>query len=69
MSCLDKKKYSIEYYQREYRWETKHVEALIEDLETRFTRNWESGDARSAVRDYSHYFLGPIVVSRKGNLH
>jgi len=29
---LKAKKYSIDYYQREYRWETKHISELIEDL-------------------------------------
>ncbi len=29
---LKQKKYQIDYYQREYRWQTKHVEELINDL-------------------------------------
>lgn len=29
---LSNKKYSVNYYQREYRWGRKQVEQLIEDL-------------------------------------
>lgn len=62
-------KYAIDYYQREYRWERKHVDALIQDLETRFTTNYDERDSRQKVREYAHYFLGPIVVSRKEGRH
>jgi uncharacterized protein with ParB-like and HNH nuclease domain len=65
--ALLSEKYGIDYYQREYRWERKHVEALLQDLETRFTASFDLGDSRQKVRDYAHYFLGPIVVSRKGS--
>jgi quinol monooxygenase YgiN len=59
-------KYGIDYYQREYRWEQKHVDALLQDIETRFMASYDPGDSRPKVRDYAHYFLGPIVVSHKG---
>ena len=58
-------KYGIDYYQREYRWRRQDVEAMLEDFETRFMSNFASGDSRQKVQQYSHYFLGPIVVSRK----
>jgi uncharacterized protein with ParB-like and HNH nuclease domain len=60
-------KYAIDYYQREYAWERKDLVALLEDLETRFTANYDPDDSRGKVRDYGHYFLGPIVVSRKAS--
>ncbi len=65
--ALLSEKYGIDYYQREYRWERKHVEDLLQDLETRFMASFEPGDSRQKVREYPHYFLGPIVVSRKGS--
>ncbi len=33
---LDGVKYTIDYYQREYKWETKQVKELLEDLESKF---------------------------------
>jgi hypothetical protein len=62
-------KYGIDYYQREYRWRRQDVEAMLEDLETRFMSNFTAGDLRQKVQQYSHYFLGPIVVSRKEGRH
>ena len=58
-------KFAIDYYQREYRWETKQVAELIEDLAEKFGDSHESSNERSAVEDYGHYFLGSIIVSDK----
>ena len=58
-------KYAIDYYQREYRWETKQVAELIEDLAEKFLESYEPGNERSAVENYSHYFLGSIIISEK----
>ncbi len=58
-------KYSIDYYQREYKWQTKQVEELINDLAGKFLESYEDGHERSAVADYGHYFLGSIIVSDK----
>src|SRR3954447_26834255 len=62
-------KYGIDYYQREYRWRRQDVEAMLEDLETRFMANFAPSDSRQKVQQYAHYFLGPIVVSRKEGRH
>lgn len=59
-------KYSIEYYQREYKWQTKQVAELIDDLATKFMENYDPVHERSAVAEYSHYFLGSIIISDKG---
>jgi uncharacterized protein with ParB-like and HNH nuclease domain len=58
-------KYSIDYYQREYKWESKQVAELIDDLTTKFLEDYEEGDERSAVERYGHYFLGSIIISEK----
>lgn len=64
---LHGQKYAIDYYQREYQWQSKHIQELIEDLEAQFMLNYQSSHERSQVGNYSHYFLGSIVVSsRKG---
>jgi hypothetical protein len=58
-------KFAIDYYQREYRWETKQVVELINDLTAKFLDDHEPGNDRSAVENYGHYFLGSIIISDK----
>ena len=59
------RKYSIDYYQREYKWKKKHVAELLDDLTAKFLERHEEGNERIAVADYSHYFLGSIIISDK----
>jgi len=59
-------KYSIDYYQREYRWEAKQVRELIDDLSDMFLEEYETGISRSSVADFPHYFLGSIIISQRG---
>lgn len=56
-------KYSIDYYQREYRWQPKQITELVEDLTSKFLESYQEGDERGAVEHYGHYFLGSIVIS------
>jgi hypothetical protein len=64
---LADQEYGLEYYQRDYRWEQRQIEELLEDLTTRFLLNYRPEHDRRTVRNYSPYFLGSIVVSeRKG---
>ena len=58
-------KFAVDYYQREYRWETKQIAELIEDLSEKFIESYAEGDERSEVEKYGHYFLGSIIVSDK----
>jgi len=58
-------KFAIDYYQREYRWETKQVAELIDDLAEKFRESHEASNERSAVEHYGHYFLGSIIISDK----
>ena len=62
---LGGRKYSIDYYQREYKWQTKQVTELIDDLTDKFLQSYEKGHERSAVADYGHYFLGSVIISDK----
>lgn len=58
-------KYSIDYYQRDYKWTTKQVQELIEDLIGRFEEDYDEVHDRPEVARYGHYFLGSIVISAK----
>ena len=51
-------KYSIDYYQREYRWQTKQISELLDDLTEKFLESYESSHERGEVEQYGHYFLG-----------
>ncbi len=53
----------MDYYQREYRWEAKHVSELLDDLIGAFLKNYEAGQTLQAVARYSLYFLGTIIIS------
>jgi len=59
------RKYSVDYYQRDYKWQQKHVSELIDDLANKFLESYEPGHDRGAIADYGHYFLGSIIVSDK----
>ena len=57
--------YSIDFYQRDYKWQSKQVEELVSDLTSRFLESYNSVHARSDVAVYPAYFLGSIVLSKK----
>src|SRR5512138_2064953 len=59
------RKYSIDYYQREYKWQQKQVFELLEDLADKFRESHEEGNEREDVAEYGHYFLGSIIISDK----
>lgn len=63
---LGGRKYWIDYFQREYKWQTKHVAELITDLTSKFLDSYEPRHERSDVANYGHYFLGSIIVSDAG---
>ena len=65
LGLLGRTKFTIDYYQREYRWQTKQVAELIEDLADQFRDNYKEGQEREEVEKYSHYFLGSIIISNK----
>ncbi|OBG06225.1 DUF262 domain-containing protein [Mycolicibacter sinensis] len=64
---LEKKKYSIDYYQREYKWQSKQLADLVTDLTTRFLEIYEPNHARKDVAKYPGYYLGSIIISQKGS--
>lgn len=64
---LDKNKYEIDVFQREYEWERKHVEQLIADLSTKFLFSYKPTHERKEVAKYTKYFLGTVILSEKDN--
>lgn len=60
---LKGQKFTIDYFQREYRWQKKHIKLLIEDLTSTFQKSYSSDHKRADVAGYQGYYLGPIVFS------
>ena len=65
---LNERKYTVDYFQREYSWQQRHIEQLITDLTSSFLDAYTEGDPRPAVEHYNNYYLGPFVVSSKGGM-
>mgnify|MGYP001024112966 FL=1 len=65
---LNERKYTVDYFQREYSWEQKHIEQLVTDLTSTFLDVYVEGDPRASVEHYNNYYLGPFVVSSKNGM-
>jgi uncharacterized protein with ParB-like and HNH nuclease domain len=65
LEVLDNKKYTVDYFQREYSWKQQHIEQLITDLTSAFLSEYDPGHERSNVENYNSYYLGPFVLSEK----
>jgi uncharacterized protein with ParB-like and HNH nuclease domain len=65
---LNERKYTVDYFQREYSWQQKHIDQLVTDLTTTFFEAYTEGDPRTAVEHYNNYYLGPFVVSSKDGM-
>jgi uncharacterized protein with ParB-like and HNH nuclease domain len=62
---LDDKKYTVDYFQREYKWEERHIEQLVSDLTSSFLDEYRPEHKRKDIENYNSYYLGPFVVSVK----
>ena len=62
---LNGQKYSIDYYQRDFKWQPQQVFELIDDLANKFFESYDEGHDRTEVENYGHYFLGSIIISAK----
>ena len=63
---LSNKKYSVDYFQREYKWEQINIEQLVSDLVGAFMENYHEGDTIKDVAHYGTYYMGSIVLSERG---
>lgn len=62
-TLLKGQKFTIDYFQREYRWQEKHIKLLIEDLTNAFFKSYQEGHTGPEVAGYQSYYLGPVVFS------
>ena len=61
-------KFNIDFFQREYNWQRKHVEQLLVDLEGKFKSFYSKSHERRDVANYGRYYLGPIILSEKNGI-
>ena len=59
-------RYQIDYYQRAYRWEQKHAQQLIDDLEEHFEAAYRDGATIAAAAKHDEYFLGSVIIAQHG---
>lgn len=59
--CLEQR-YALPTYQRDYKWETKHLRELLEDVQDVFFSQFDLTHARTDVSKYEKYFLGTIIT-------
>lgn len=64
-TLLQGRSFAIDEYQREYKWEKKNIEDLLNDLQAKFFAHYQPGHETKAVNDYGEYFLGSIIVSQR----
>lgn len=62
---LQSRSFAIDEYQREYKWETKNLQDLLNDLLGKFSADYRPEHETKEVTNYSEYFLGSIIVSQR----
>lgn len=62
---LQSQSFSIDEYQREYKWEKDNIDELLSDLQAKFYSHYKPSDETTAVSGYGEYFLGSIIVSKR----
>jgi len=58
-------RYSLPHFQREYKWEPRHFEELINDIQGAFLLAFDPAHGRGQVADYAPYFLGSIITANE----
>ena len=59
---LSSKKYSVDFFQREYSWKKENMVKLVYDLTNAFYENYHTGDTPESIDNYNSYYMGPIVL-------
>lgn len=66
-ALMDRSKFAIDVYQRDYAWQDRQVRELVDDLTSKFLDFFQASHPRQRVKRYGHYFLGSIVVCEKND--
>lgn len=64
---LQSQSFSIDEYQREYKWEKENVDELLSDFHGKFYSSYKPSDDTKKISGYGEYFLGSIIVNKRNN--
>lgn len=59
---LSQGRYKLDVFQREYRWQYKQLEELINDLTNSFYNSYKPDHDEDNVDSYNQYYMGPVVL-------
>ena len=64
-TILNGRKYTLDYFQREYRWGRKQIEQMITDFQSTFEEFYDPDDhdTTEEVMDYGFYYMGCIICT------
>ncbi|WP_179255295.1 DUF262 domain-containing protein [Burkholderia sp. AU31652] len=62
-TCLQQK-FVLPTYQRDYKWEPKHLQELLADVQEAFLQQWKPQHGRKDILGYDQYFLGTIITTQ-----
>lgn len=64
-TILSGRKYTVDYFQREYRWGRKQIEQMLADFQSTFEEfyNPEDHDTPEEVMNYGFYYMGCIICT------
>ena len=64
-TILSGRKYTVDYFQREYRWGQKQIEQMLADFQSTFEEyyNAEDHDTTEEVMGYGFYYMGCIICT------
>ncbi|HBZ4205302.1 TPA: DUF262 domain-containing protein [Klebsiella pneumoniae] len=60
-------KYSLPYFQRDYKWESRHFLEMLNDIQNAFMLAYDPTHGRRDVSSYAPYFLGSIITAIETN--
>lgn len=63
-SIFSENRYKIDVFQREYRWQPKQIESLVDDLTSGFMSSYNPSDDIDKVDNYDSYYMGPLVLCK-----
>ena len=64
---LSGQRFRVDSFQREYRWQRKHIEALISDLSISFLNSYRIGHTIEDSISFDCYYMGPVVLCEDKN--
>ena len=62
---LANRKFSVDVFQREYRWGQKQIEQMLSDFQSTFEENYDPNnhDTTDEVEGYGFYYMGSIICT------